>query len=215
MNNRKRAGQVEDLVEKYHQQKINKEEIIEILKSRKLTSRNIGKGWGFGYILWGVLFALPSIANSTKWDFLDWFAQLHRFYFPGWVIYLALAIFVLAIPTTVVLMNQNIKHGGVHSEDETILLMQDGIYGIIRHPGNLSSSIFFATAPIFLSPCIPFTFLSIIGIIFIVILHYYASCKEEKVLDIKKWGNQYREYMQRVPRWNFLLGLWRYYQRKR
>lgn len=214
MNMHKGAGQVEDLVEKYHQQRINKEEIIEVLKRRKLTERDVGKWWGVGYILWGFLFALPSFADVTKWDFLNWFAQLHRFNFPGWVIYLALAMFVLAIPATVVLMNQNIKHGGVHSEDETILFMQEGIYGIIRHPGNLSSSILFTAVPIFLSPYMPFTFLSIIGIIFIIVLHYYASCKEERVLNIKKWGDQYRKYMQRVPRWNFLLGLWKYYQRK-
>jgi protein-S-isoprenylcysteine O-methyltransferase Ste14 len=214
MNKHIQAGQVEDLVEKYHQKKINKEKILEVLKSRKLTERDIGKGWGFGYILWGFFVALPSIADVTKWDFLNWFSQLQRFYFPNWAVYLALAMFVLAIPTTVVLMNQNIQYGGVHSEDETILLMQEGIYGIIRHPGNLSSSIFFSTIPILLSPYMPFTFLSIIAIIFIIVLHYYACCKEERVLDIKKWGDQYREYMQRVPRWNFILGFWRYFQRK-
>ena len=214
MNTHRQAGQVEDLVERYHQQTINKEEIIQTLKSRKLTERDIMKGGEFGYVLWALLSFLPSIAYATKWDFLNWFAQLQRIYFSDWLIYLAIVLFVLAIPLTVIFMNQNIKHGGVHSEDETILLMQEGIYGIIRHPGNLSSSILFAAVPILLSPYMPFTFLSIIGIIFIIVLHYYASCKEERVLNIKKWGDQYREYMQRVPRWNFLLGLWKYYQRK-
>lgn len=214
MNEDMQAGQVEDLVEKYHQQTITKEEIIETLKSRKLTERDIMRGGEFGYVFWALLSFLPSIAYATKWDFLNWFAQLHRFDFPDWVIYLAIALFVMAIPLTAVFMNQNIKHGGVHSEDETILLMQDGIYGIIRHPGTLAWTIFFTPIPIFLSPWVPFTILSGIGIIFFIAFNYYACCREERMLDIKKWGDQYREYMQRVPRWNFLLGLWRYYQRK-
>ena len=216
MNKNKQTGQVEDLVEKYHQQKITKEEIIETLKSRKLTERDI-LNWGpFGmyYILYAALCFLPGIAAATQWDFLNWFAQLQRIYFPNWAIYLALALFVLAIPITVAGITRNIKYGGVHSENETILLMQEGIYGIIRHPSTLALSIFFVTIPIFLSPYAPFTILSVIGIIFIIAFNYYACCKEEKVLDIKKWGDQYREYMRRVPRWNFILGLWRYFQRK-
>ncbi|HEY60617.1 MAG TPA: hypothetical protein G4N92_08055 [Anaerolineae bacterium] len=214
MNTHKQAGQVEDLVEKYHQQSITREEIIETLKSRKLTERDIMKGGGFGYVLWSFLSFLPSIEYATKWDFLNWFAQLQRFYFPNWAIYLAIALFVLAIPIMVAFTNQNIRHGGVHSENETILLMQEGLYGIIRHPGTMASSIFFATIPIFLSPWVPFTILSGIGIIFIIAFSYYACYREERVLDIKKWGDKYREYMQRVPRWNLIVGLWKYLKRK-
>ena len=215
MTTYEQAGQIEDLVERYHQQSITKEEIIETLKTRKLTERDIMKGGEFGYhILWTFSFALPGIADATKWVFLNWFAQLQRIYFPDWAIYLAIALFVLAVSLMVVFTNQNIKHGGVHSENETILLMQEGLYGIIRHPGTLAWSVFFATIPIFLSPYMPFTILSGIGIIFIIAFNYYACCKEERVLDIKKWGDQYREYMQRVPRWNFILGLWKYFQRK-
>ncbi len=214
MNTHKQAGQVEDLVKKYHQQSITREEIIETLKSRKLTEHDIMKGGGLGYILWSFLSFLPGIAIAIKWRGLNWFAQLHRFIFPNWAIYLTVALFVLAIPIMVVFTNQNIKHGGVHSENETILLMQEGLYGIIRHPGTLAWTVFFATIPIILSPWIPFTILSAIGFIFITAFSYYTCCREESTLDKKKWGDQYREYMQRVPRWNFILGLWRYFQRK-
>ena len=50
MNKDRQAGQVEDLVEKYHQQTITKEEIIETLKSRKLTERDIMRGGELGYV---------------------------------------------------------------------------------------------------------------------------------------------------------------------
>lgn len=214
MNTHKQAGQVDDLVEKYHQQSITKEEIIETLKNRKLTERDIFKGGMLGYIPWVLLCFLPCIAATTQWDIFNWFTQLPRIYFPNWAIYLALAMFLLAIPITVAGITRNVKHGGLQSENETILLMQEGIYGIIRHPSMLAWSIFFVTIPIFLSPYIPFTILSAIGIIFIIAFNYYALCTEERELDIKKWGDQYREYMQARTSLEFYIGFVEIFSKK-
>jgi protein-S-isoprenylcysteine O-methyltransferase Ste14 len=93
------------------------------------------------------------------------------------------------------------------AEDHTVVLLKQGPYAIIRHPSLFSWSIFFITIPIFLSQYVGFTILSVIGIVGIVAFHYYASVKEERELDIKKWGDAYWEYMKQVPRWNIFKGL--------
>jgi len=31
---------------------------------------------------------------------------------------------------------------------------------------------------------------------------------EEEKLDIPKWGDEYRQYMKEVPRFNFIKGVW-------
>ncbi|HIH97150.1 MAG TPA: hypothetical protein HA348_06715 [Thermoplasmata archaeon] len=61
--------------------------------------------------------------------------------------------------------------------------------------------------PIILSTKIPFTPLSIAAIIIMIVYLYYGVYAEEK-LDIEKWGNEYRQYMKEVPRFNFIKGLW-------
>lgn len=50
--------------------------------------------------------------------------------------------------------------------------------------------------------------LSVIAMVEIVALSYHTSIKEERELNIKKWGDEYRRYMGEVPRWNFIKGLW-------
>ena len=79
----------------------------------------------------------------------------------------------------------------------------------MRHPGGVSWTVFFATAPIILSGHVPFTILSVIGIVEIIAFHYYGSVVEERTLNIPKWGDEYRQYMEEVPRFNFILGIWR------
>lgn len=89
-----------------------------------------------------------------------------------------------------------------------MILIKDGPYKIDRHPSNVAWSIFFVTLPISLSQHVPFTVLSVFGIVAIVAFTYYASLLEERKLDLIKWGDEYREYMKEVPRWNFLKGIW-------
>jgi protein-S-isoprenylcysteine O-methyltransferase Ste14 len=43
----------------------------------------------------------------------------------------------------------------------------------------------------------------------------YADTFNEEASNIAKFGDEYREYMQRVPRLNFLLGIYRLLAKKR
>ena len=55
---------------------------------------------------------------------------------------------------------------------------------------------------------------TVVGIVGVVIFHYYASILEERNLDLKKWGDAYHQYMEEVPRWNIITGLVRMARRK-
>ena len=79
--------------------------------------------------------------------------------------------------------------------------MNTGIYAIVRHPQYLGGilSIFVATLLLY-----PHWLFAVLGIPGAVIL-YWSSKKEEEHL-IERFGNDYRIYMQRVPRMNVVLG---------
>ncbi|MGD8815527.1 MAG: hypothetical protein PVI78_13730, partial [Anaerolineales bacterium] len=157
---------------------------------------------------------LPWFAEKTGWDFLNFIAELPRYSFLPIIIYLALGFFLLALALTVWGMRFNKNKGGCQTEDHTVFLLMNGPYALVRHPSHLAWSVFFITIPIFLSPYLPFTPLSIAGIVGIVVFHYFISIREEQALDLRKWGDAYRAYMQKVPRWNILLGIWRRFIRK-
>jgi protein-S-isoprenylcysteine O-methyltransferase Ste14 len=47
----------------------------------------------------------------------------------------------------------------------------------------------------------------------IVSLYIVAHLSEKE--DIAKWGDEYRQYLRDVPRYNILLGVWRHSRRKK
>ena len=61
--------------------------------------------------------------------------------------------------------------------------------------------------PVILSAYVPFTPLSIVAI-FMFIAHFYHLVYVEEKYNVKKWGDEYRQYMREVPRFNFIKGLW-------
>ncbi len=165
--------------------------------------------WNYiGCAAWAVLCFLPTIAKFSGLEVLSFFAQLSTIKFPSIVIYLSIALFIAAIPPAISSMRYRIRRGGCHSEDDTVILLKSGLYRIVRHPTDAAFTIFLVTLPIFLSKLlVSFTILSIIGISLIIALNYYTSVGEEK-LNIKKWGDDYRQYTKEVPRWNVIRGLW-------
>jgi protein-S-isoprenylcysteine O-methyltransferase Ste14 len=204
----KREGEVKDLMEELERGKTTPKEIVQTLEERRLTEKAILKYGAWSYVVWAVLCFLPAIAKLSGLELLSLFAQLPSVEFPAIVIYLSVVLFIAAIPLTAAGMFYNIRQGGCRSEDATILLLRNGPYRIVRHPSHVAWCVFFVTIPIILSEPVPFTVLSVIGIVWIVVFSYYASLKEERELDLRKWGDAYREYMKEVPRWNVFKGLW-------
>jgi protein-S-isoprenylcysteine O-methyltransferase Ste14 len=83
----------------------------------------------------------------------------------------------------------------------TTRLVDSGFYAIVRHPQYTGGVI-----AIFLTTLLwyPHWLFGVLGAAGTVVI--YLGCREEDKLLIKKFGDDYKGYMQRVPRMNFLLG---------
>ena len=91
----------------------------------------------------------------------------------------------------------------------TTVIVDSGTYGIVRHPQILGSILL-----MFASMLISQHWAAMIIGILASVWSYRQLLKEEKGL-IVKFGDDYRSYMQKVPRMNFLVGLIRWLQRGR
>ena len=87
------------------------------------------------------------------------------------------------------------------SYTSTTVVVDSGVYAVVRHPQYL--------AGILLAVALPLITLHwsiiLLGIIAIAII-YQTTFDEEKA-SLEKFGDAYRQYMERVPRLNFILGL--------
>ncbi len=90
---------------------------------------------------------------------------------------------------------------------ETTVVADRGLYAIVWHPQYLGYMLLYAG----------FTLLSqhwvslLIATVGIAILYMQALAEEHLCQD--KFGSAYDKYMLRVPRFNLILGLWRYLKR--
>jgi protein-S-isoprenylcysteine O-methyltransferase Ste14 len=99
------------------------------------------------------------------------------------------------------------KYGGVKkgkSYVKTTKLVTSGIYSIIRHPQFLAMPLM-AIALMLISQHWLVVLLGIPG----VVLSYISTIGADEYC-IKKFGDEYKEYMKRVPGMNIVLGLWRW-----
>jgi len=197
-------GQVKDLVEKLRRREITSKDGLKELKKRGLLEPERWEivPWAIYFILW----LLPMVSRQTDLEFLVFFARLPSFIFPGVVIYISVAIGVLGTLIGIWVSRMHSKMGGL-KHDETVILLKEGPYGVMRHPA-IGYMILPILLPIILSTYIPFTPLSVAAIITMIVYVYYACLLEEKALDIPKWGNEYLQYMKEVPRFNFIKGIW-------
>lgn len=91
----------------------------------------------------------------------------------------------------------------------TTKLVTDGLYGIVRHP-QYTAGLLLILSMMMISQ----HWIVLIAGIIALIVFYHDIIKEDKEL-IKIFGKQYKKYMRRVPRTNFILGLLRAARRKR
>jgi len=193
-------GGVKDLVEKLEASEISSKEAFKRLKERKLLEEHaIPAIWAI--LPWPIYFILWLPLNII---FLDRQPVLH---FPSIMIYLAFIF--LGIGTFFVIWAgfYRRKRGGLNKND-TIILCKDGPYGLIRHHEGFGMLSWFISLPIIFSAYIPFTLLSVAAILLMIIYVYRETRVEEERLNIPKWGDEYRQYMKEVPRFNFIKGLW-------
>jgi protein-S-isoprenylcysteine O-methyltransferase Ste14 len=125
------------------------------------------------------------------------------FYLPlyilGWIVW---AVGMTLVMAPIILFP---RRGGVakgKSFVHTHRLVNSGIYAVVRHPQYLGGilALFLANFLFY-----PHWFFAVLGILGSVIL--YFSTKEEEKSLIKQFGDDYRAYMQKVPRMNLILGI--------
>jgi len=91
----------------------------------------------------------------------------------------------------------------------TTRLVDTGIYAVVRHPQYLGGmlSLFLATLLLY-----PHWLFLVLGIPAVSII-YWSTFEEEKRI-IARFGDDYRSYMERVPRVNLVLGIIRVMKRR-
>jgi protein-S-isoprenylcysteine O-methyltransferase Ste14 len=117
----------------------------------------------------------------------------------GWVVCAGGMVLVLA---PIVMFP---RRGGVakgKSFVETTRLVDTGIYAVVRHPQYTGGIISIFLANLLLYPHWLFAVLGVVGAVVT-----YLGCMEEDKYLVEKFGDDYKDYMQRVPRTNFLLGI--------
>jgi protein-S-isoprenylcysteine O-methyltransferase Ste14 len=90
----------------------------------------------------------------------------------------------------------------------TTTLVDSGVYGIVRHPQYLAGALMSLAIPLISQHWL----VAVLGLISAPL--YYLNTYDEEKNNIEKFGDAYEQYMERVPRMNFILGIIRAIRRK-
>jgi protein-S-isoprenylcysteine O-methyltransferase Ste14 len=102
------------------------------------------------------------------------------------------------------------RHGGVAKGDsyvKTTKLVDTGLYAIVRHPQFISWPMFSIAVALIVQRWPVW----VVGALSVVL--FCVDFRKVDASDIDKFGDAYREYMERVPGWNPIAGAWRWLRR--
>jgi protein-S-isoprenylcysteine O-methyltransferase Ste14 len=127
--------------------------------------------------------------------------KLPRLRVVGWAIW-ALGCFFAIFPIFTLRIGGRVPEG--RSYMETTTLVDTGIYAVVRHPQGGTAGILLSLALALIGQHWLLVLLAVVGVILIYMDTFNADdgC-------IKKFGEEYVRYMERVPRVNFIAGLLR------
>ena len=124
----------------------------------------------------------------------------------GWVVWAAAIVFGW-MPIFVLRRKGGVPKG--ESYVHTTVIVDTGIYAVVRPPQYMAG-VLLSLALVIITQ---HWFIAVIGVVAMV-LNYFIALKADQEL-IEKFGDDYRRYMQKVPRMNFLLGLMRLLRRRK
>ena len=145
-----------------------------------------------GGVIYGVLFG-PSLG-------------LQALFYVGWVVLVLGFLFVLS---SLIYFSKRGKPAEGRSIMCTTVLVESGTYGIVRHPQFLGV-VLMMCASILVSQ---HWFFALLGVPLIVSFPKWIKDSEEHL--IAKFGDDYKRYMQEVPRMNFIVGIIRLLRRRK
>jgi protein-S-isoprenylcysteine O-methyltransferase Ste14 len=96
------------------------------------------------------------------------------------------------------------KIGGVSKGEsymKTTRLVDTGPYAIIRHPQYVAGMLFNLAMMLLCSHWVVIT----LGLVSMILIYIDVRAADQE--GLQKFGDEYRDYIQRVPRANFLLGM--------
>jgi protein-S-isoprenylcysteine O-methyltransferase Ste14 len=162
-----------------------------------------GSSWKGNILFWAysILMGLPIILVFIFFNYY----RLNLVLYAGWI--------VLAFSVVIILLaGYEFRKKGEprgRSVIHTTVLVDSGIYAVIRHPQYLGFIIF-----VFAFALMSQHWLSLISAIAGSTLFYGDVLKEEQS-NIQKFGEDYKSYMKQVPGMNPILGFIRLLRRKR
>ena len=164
------------------------------------------KKWMKDGFLYYVAGALLVLAYSLLW-FLDTPVDIQLLQYAGWII-LAVGLVLIFLPRFVFRSKGKVKKE--NDWTKTSVLVDTGIYSVVRHPLYMGWLLMYVAIILFSQHWL-FVIIGIPGMACV----YLISRQEDQRL-VKKFGDDYKRYMQSVPRMNFLAGIIRLLQyRKR
>jgi len=153
--------------------------------------------WAYSLLLFLPVILVFVFYNYYRLDFLV---------YTGWI----LLLFSVAL---IFLAGGEFRKKGAAPKGESIVhttvVVDSGIYAVVRHPQYLGF-ILFVLALVLLSQ----HWVSIVSWIVGVALFCRDVLREEQ-MSIQKFGDDYKRYMQKVPRMNFVVGILRLLKRRK
>lgn len=128
------------------------------------------------------------------------------------LLYIGLVLWILSVIFGIMPMYTFKKKGGVprgKTYIHTKKLVDTGVYSVVRHPQYLAGLLL-----IFALMCMTQHWMSIVAGTVALIAFYVDTLRADPPL-IEKFGDEYVAYMRRVPRLNFLKGLWNLNRRRK
>lgn len=153
--------------------------------------------WGSVLLAQIVLVFIFNIFNEAELDF---------------VMYLGLLIWAISVffgwyPIFVFKIKGGVKKG--KSFVHTTVLVDSSLYSIVRHP-QYTSGILFSLSLTLISQS---WLIAVMGIVVMPLLYLDILMADKH--EIEKFGDDYKHYMKRVPRTNFVLGIIRLLRNKK
>lgn len=124
----------------------------------------------------------------------------------GWLVLTGGLLTLVALVFLVVPVVQFKRQGGVARGDifaNTTVVVDTGLYAVVRHPQFLAMPVLVAGIALLAQRWgVALVGATAMGALFV-------DFRRADRRDVAKFGQSYCEYMQRVPGWNPLAGLWR------
>jgi len=202
-------GLTNDLVEKLRTGELTPGQVKSELKKKGMGHHGIDDTLsGVLLVVCLVLMYISTFAKATKIETFEWIANLSAINFPISVRCVAAIALIGGLMMMIWASRLLSRKGGLGEGDESVAFVCEGPYRVVRHPVILGILAISVLPPFIFSKPLSYTVLTAIGQA-VLVLWMLLSRRTEEKKNLMKWGNVYKRYMQEVPKFNVIRGLWR------